>query len=377
MRIKVRKACLLLVGLLGMHTSVVLAQFGAPALQSPELTDPGDVILRIRAPEAESVRLTSGGDIPGLNPGVGLELTKSDDGIWSVTLEQLRPGSFRYNFNVDGVSTLDPANRLTSESTGNAWSLFHVPGHEFMDTQPVPHGAVSEVTYWSDILGQFRRMHVYTPPGYHKSGARYPVFYLLHGAGDSDDSWSSVGRANFILDNLIAEGKAEPMIVVMTDGHPPAPTGAAGGMNIAGFAEEFAADIKPYIEDNFRVKTGRKNTAIAGLSMGGAHTLEIAFNDLADYGYIGVYSSGVFGITDSTEWADARMEALNDPRLKRGLEYFWFACGDEDFLLDTARASVDMFREHGFDVDYHESGGGHTWMNWREYLNDYAQQLFQ
>jgi enterochelin esterase-like enzyme len=364
--------------LLGLGTTGALAQRGGPApLQSPELTADGDVIFRLRAPEADSVRLTSGGDIPGLAPGVGSELTKGDDGVWTITLESLRPGAFRYNFDVDGVATLDPSNRLTSESTRNPWSLYYVPGDTFMDTQRVPHGAVSEVTYWSEYLGQHRRMHVYTPPGYETSRDSYPVFYLLHGAGDSDDSWSTVGRAGFIVDNLIASGDAEPMIVVMPDGHPPARGSGPGGMQIEGFADEFAADIKPYIESHYRARTGRGDTAVAGLSMGGAHTLEIAINDLTEYGYIGVFSSGVFRITDSQDWVTEHAAVLSDDSLRDGLEYFWFAIGDEDFLLDTATASVAMFREHGFDVTYHESGGGHTWMNWRDYLHDFAQTLFQ
>jgi enterochelin esterase family protein len=246
-----------------------------------------------------------------------------------------------------------------------------------MDTQQVPHGALSEVTYWSATLGQHRRLHVYTPPGYESNRTTYPVFYLLHGAGDSDDSWSTVGRAGFILDNLIASGAAVPMIVVMPDGHPPVQGTGAGGMAIAEFAKEFAADIKPYIESHYRVRDGRADTAIAGLSMGGAHTLEISMNDLAAYAYVGVFSSGVFSINQDDSFQTTHRAALEDESLRDGLEYFWFGIGDEDFLLDTAKASVAMFEEHGFDVTYHESGGGHTWMNWRDYLNDFAQHLFR
>jgi enterochelin esterase family protein len=350
---------------------------GPPPLRSPELTAAGDVVLRLRAPEATSVRLTSGGDIPGLAPGTGAELARNAEGIWEITLPKLEPGAFRYNFNIDGVATLDPSNRLTSESNRNAWSLFHVPGKVWMDTQQVPHGALSEVTYWSATLGQHRRLHVYTPPGYESNRTTYPVFYLLHGAGDSDDSWSTVGRAGFILDNLIASGAAVPMIVVMPDGHPPVQGTGAGGMAIAEFAKEFAADIKPYIESHYRVRDGRADTAIAGLSMGGAHTLEISMNDLAAYAYVGVFSSGVFSINQDDSFQTTHRAALEDESLRDGLEYFWFGIGDEDFLLDTAKASVAMFEEHGFDVTYHESGGGHTWMNWRDYLNDFAQHLFR
>jgi enterochelin esterase family protein len=332
----------------------------------------GDIVLRVRAPAAERVRLTSGGDIPGLAPGAGADLVEGEAGVWSITLEALEPGAFRYNFDIDGVATLDPSNPLTSQSNRNAWSLFHVAGNAFMDTQRVPHGAVAAVTYWSETLGQHRRMHVYTPPGYETTPARFPVLYLLHGAGDSDNSWSTVGRAGFIVDNLIASGAAEPMLVVMPDGHPP---GAAGIATVE-FAAEFAADVRPYVESHYRVSTDRAGTAIAGLSMGGAQTLEVAMTDLGEYGYIGVFSSGVFGINDSDEWPTRHAAALNDAALRDGLEHFWFAIGAEDFLLDTAKASVDLFEARGFDVVYHESAGGHTWMNWRDYLHAFAQELF-
>jgi len=349
---------------------------GPPPVRSPELTAAGDVILRVRAPAAEDIRLVSGGDIPGLNPGTGDSLVRGSDGIWQITLAALPPSTFRYSFRIDGVETLDPVNPLTSQSNERSWSLFHVPGNTWMDTQTVPHGAVAEVMYFSETLGTHRRLHVYTPPGYEQSRERLPVFYLLHGAGDSDDSWSTVGRAGFILDNLIAEGRAEPMLVVMPHGHQPTPNGP-GGMDLPGFAREFAADIKPYIESHYRVRDDRANTAIAGLSMGGAHTLEIAMNDLADYGYIGVFSSGVFSINNDDSFQTAHRDALNDASLRDGLESFWFAIGDEDFLLDTATASVAMFRDYGFDVGWHESGGGHTWMNWRDYLHAFAQTLFR
>jgi enterochelin esterase-like enzyme len=364
--------------ILSLSTMTALAQRGGPPpLKSPELTAAGDVIFRLRAPEAKSVRLTSGGDIPGLAPGTGDALTQDADGVWTMTLKALKPGAFRYNFNIDGVATLDPSNRLTSESTRNSWSLFYVPGDTFMDTQEVPHGAVASVTYWSTKLGQHRRMHVYTPPGYQLGRGRYPVFYLLHGAGDSDDSWSTVGRAGFIIDNLIAAGDAVPMIVVMPDGHPPAADGTTGAMQNDVFAAEFEADIKPYIEANYRVRDDRANTAIAGLSMGGAQTLDISMSHLGDYGYVGVFSSGVFGITNSNSWAEAHAATLEDASLRDGLEYFWFGVGSEDFLIDTTKASIEMFRNHGFDVTYHESGGGHTWMNWRDYLNLFAPKLFR
>jgi enterochelin esterase-like enzyme len=357
-----------------------LAQPAAPSppVVSPEIAASRDVTLRLRAPSAERVDLVSGGDIPGVPIQGGLALTKSADGVFAVQLPALASGAYRYRFSVDGVATNDPSNPSTSESNGNAWSLFYVPGADFMDTQRVAHGSIGEVHYYSTVLNRTRRMHVYTPPGYERNRDVYPVFYLLHGAFDGDDSWSTVGRAGFILDNLIAAGEARPMIVVMPDGHTSRfGGGGAGGLNIADFVREFTRDIKPHVETNYRIRGGRAATAIAGLSMGGAQTLDIAFGNLASYAYVGVYSSGVFGIADNADWENRHRAQLDDAALKRGLELVWFSTGKDDFLLDTTKATVAMLERHDFDVDYEESAGGHTWINWREYLTKFAPELFR
>ncbi len=274
-----------------------------PAVVSPEVSSDRHITFRILAPEAQAVRL-SAGDIPGA--GQGTQLTKGENGIWSVTLGPVEPGAYRYSFAVDGVTTIDPVNPSTSESNTRVWSLVAVPGSDAMDTKKVSHGAVAAVTYYSTALGTFRRMHVYTPPGYEAGNSKYPVFYLLHGAGDSDDSWTSVGRAGFILDNLIAAKQARPMVVVMPAGHTtrgPAPAAAAssatapaaGRSATQDFVNEFNADIAPYIAKNYRVLTDRADTAIAGLSMGGSQTLQIAVPQLEKFGYVGVFSSGLLG----------------------------------------------------------------------------------
>jgi enterochelin esterase family protein len=307
----------------------------------------------------------------------GLALAKGPDGVFSIMLPALAAGAYRYRFTVDGVPTNDPNNPETSESNGNAWSLFYVPGAPFMDTQRLAHGSVAAVHYFSTALGRTRRMHVYTPPGYEKSRDAYPVFYLLHGAFDGDDSWSTVGRAGFIVDNLIASGAARPMIVVMPDGHTARFGGVGGGLNTADFVREFTADIKPYVESTYRIRKGRASTALAGLSMGGAQTLDIAFGDLASYGYVGVFSSGVFGIDNNADWENAHRAQLDAAAAKRDLHLVWFSPGKDDFLLGTTKATVAMLEKHGFDVVYEESTGGHTWINWREYLARFAPQLFE
>ena len=358
----------------------VLAQPPAqpPPVVSPDVAANRDVTLRVRAPSAERVELVSGGDIPGVPMQGGLPLAKSADGVFTVMLPALAAGAYRYRFTVDGVPTGDPSNPATSESNANAWSLFYVPGAPFMDTQRVAHGSVAEVHYFSTALNRTRRMHVYTPPGYEKSRDTYPVFYLLHGAFDGDDSWSTVGRAGFIVDNLIASGEARPMIVVMPDGHTSRFGGVgAAGLNMADFVGEFNVDIKPYVENAYRIRKGRASTAIAGLSMGGAQTLDIAFGDLTSYAYVGVFSSGVFGIVDNADWANAHRAQLDDAAAKRDLDLVWFSTGKDDFLLDTTKATVAMLEQHGLDVVYEESAGGHTWINWREYLAKFTPQLFR
>ncbi|MDG3005223.1 alpha/beta hydrolase [Paludisphaera mucosa] len=357
-----------------------------PAFASPEVTAEKKVSFRIHAPKAEKVQLSSS-DLP--DAGRGLDMTKSDEGVWEATVGPVVPGAYRYSFNVDGLAVIDPRNPATSEANNNTFSLVYVPGSETSDAKDVPHGAVAEVVYPSQTLQRPRRMHVYTPPGYEKGEGRFPVFYLLHGATDSDASWSTIGRAGFILDNLIAAGKARPMIVVMPAGHTgPFRFGGAGGVSfetqMAQFEQDFVKDLKPYIETNYRVIADREHRAIAGLSMGGAQTLNVAFGHLDEYGAVGVFSSGVFGITGGpnggapdTRWEDAHKSTLDDAELKKGLRLVWFGCGKDDFLLKTSQATVEMLKRHQIDVVSRDTVGGHTWLNWRDYLVEFAPLLFQ
>jgi enterochelin esterase family protein len=352
-----------------------------PQVVSPEVKD-GRVTFRILAPKAQAVKL-SGGDMPGV--GQGKDLIKGTNDIWEVTMENVKPGYYRYNFNVDGVAVIDPRNPGTSESNNNTWSLVAVPGAEFMDTRQVPHGAVSEVTYYSTSLKRFRRMHVYTPPGYESGEGRFPVFYLLHGASDSDDSWTTVGRAGFILDNLIAAKNAKPMLMVMPAGHTGAFRPRGERPAVDEFTNEFLKDIAPHIEKHYRVHTDRQNRALAGLSMGGGQTLNIGIPNLEKFGYLGVFSSGIFGITGNRggqqaqgpSFEERHRDFLDNEKLKDGLKLFWFATGKDDFLLETSRATVEMLKKHKFEVTYKETEGAHTWIVWREYLNEFAPQLFQ
>jgi enterochelin esterase family protein len=372
----------------------------APQFVSPEVSADRRIAFRVHAPQAQAVRLAAS-DIPGVGPGT--MLAKNDLGVWEVKLGPVDAGAYRYNFNIDGVATIDPRNPAISESNNNVWSLVYVPGSDVFDTRDVPRGAVAEVTYHSGALGRFRRMHVYTPPGYEVGTARYPVFYLLHGAGDNDDAWSSVGRAGFILDNLIAAKRARPMVVVMPAGHTSRGPGSAIGRAATDeFVSDFLGSVMPYIEKHYRVLTDRANTAIAGLSMGGGHTLHVAIPRLERFAYIGVYSSGLLGgfplpepagrggapapggagppatpPLTAAEWEKLHASKLDDPSLKKGLRLLWFATGQEDRLMPTTAGTVDLFKRHGFSPIFKESPGGHTWINWRNYLVEFASLLFQ
>jgi enterochelin esterase family protein len=363
-----------------------------PQVISPEVSADRMVTFRILAPQAETVQLR-GSDIPqlmgggrGAPPNLGPTFTKAENGVWEATIGPVDPGAYRYNFLVNGVTVIDPRNPSVSESNTNVWSLFTVPGSDFMDTRNVPHGAVSSVTYYSTALSKFRRMHVYTPPGYEAGASqKYPVFYLLHGAGDSDDSWTSVGRAGIIFDNLLADKKLKPMIVVMPAGHTSqTQAGGRGAAPAAGgppprdeFTDDFVTDIMPYIEKNFRTVNDRAHRAIAGLSMGGSQTLNIAFSHLDKFAYIGVFSSGILGGGGAEAWEKSHAADLDNAALKKGLKVVWFSTGKDDSLITNSHATVDLLKKHGFDAAFQESPGAHTWINWRNYLDEFAPRLFQ
>jgi enterochelin esterase-like enzyme len=366
-----------------------------PPVISPEVMPDRHITFRLLTTNAPRVRLLAG-DLPGL--GAGKDLVKGTNGVWEVTVGPFDPGAYRYTFEVDGVAVVDPRNPATSESNNNVWSLVAVPGSEFMDVKDVPHGAVAAVTYYSTALKKFRRMHVYTPPGYEKGQGKLPVFYLLHGAGDSDDSWTSIGRAGFILDNLLASKQAKPMIIVMPAGHTRAfgfgRRGGAGDASSAPrplldeFGQDFVNDILPYVESHYRVRADRAHRAIAGLSMGGGQTLNVAFADLNRFGYVGVFSSGLFGglgrggaastnAPAGPTWEEQHQAMLDNPKLKKDLKLLWFSTGTDDFLMDRTRSTVAMLKKHGFEPVFRESTGGHTWLNWRNYLIEFTPSLFQ
>lgn len=357
-------------------------------LKSTEVAPDKKVTFRIYAPKADEVSV--GGDFGG-----GGAMTRDDQGVWSLTVGPLAPDFYSYTFTVDGVRTVDPKNAMVKPGLSSLDSMFLVPGEEaeFEATRDVPHGEVRTVWYRSGTLDEPRRMHVYTPPGYEGGEETYPVFYLLHGGGDDDAGWSTIGRAGFILDNLIAAEKAVPMIVVMPNGSLPPPTdmparpapGEAPSPELRAaiealqnrFTDELLKEVVPIVEKSYRAKAGPENRALAGLSMGGGQTLRALTTHPDRFAYVAIWSAGLFG-GNAEEWAErnqtflAAADEVNDS-VKR-LE---IVVGDQDFALPGSKALAEVLKKRGIEHDLRITGGGHTWINWRHYLNELAPRLFR
>ncbi|RYE61535.1 MAG: esterase, partial [Oxalobacteraceae bacterium] len=329
--------------------------FAGPATyKSVEQLEDGRVTFRLCAPVAQQAKVTSNDideAIPmGMQPGSvrGLVMTKDATGLWTATTPvSVAADNYRFNFEVDGARVPDPQGTTFSHERVGTNSTFETfgPEGEFQTyKQDVPHGAVSRVDYWSSALGQKRSAYVYTPPGYMKGADSYPVLYLVHGAGDSADSWTSVGHANYIVDNLIAAGQARPMIIVMPFGHTPDRPGSNMLAN-TDFGDDLIKDLIPYVDANFRTKPDQENRGMAGLSMGGSHTIRFGLTHPELFDYIGIFSMGLGmqGRGDVTEY-----EAANDAALRKGakdLDLVYYAMGTDDFLYGTVaptRAMLDI-----------------------------------
>jgi enterochelin esterase family protein len=357
-------------------------------LKSTEVAADHKVTFRIYAPKASEVSVS--GDF-----GQGGKMEKDETGVWSKTVGPLTPDFYSYTFNVDGVRTVDPKNAMTKPGLNSLDSLFLVPGEEaeFETSRDVPHGDVRALWYRSATLGMPRRMHVYTPPGYEGGSEKYPVLYLLHGGGDEDSGWSTIGRAGFILDNLIAAKRAVPMLVVMpngslprpanlppvTPGTPPSPEVRAAMEAAQGrFTDELLKEVVPTIEKTFRVKAAPSDRAIAGLSMGGGQTLRVLTTNPDRFAYVAVWSAGLFG-GNAEEW-ERRNESFlaAADRVNASVRRLEICVGDQDSLAASgSRALAGVLEKRGVRHDLHISGGGHTWINWRRYLSEMAPKLFQ
>lgn len=351
---------------------------------SPIVNPDSSVTFSLKAPHAGSVTVNG--------VGAPIEMAKDSAGVWSVTTPPLSPDLYTYSFDIDGVRTLDPANIYTARDIASLSSIVIVPGGnaDLYAVRDVPRGNVSKVWYESPSLGMNRRMTVYTPAGYDPAGSRrYPVLYLLHGMGGDEEAWSELGRAVTILDNLIAEGKAEPMIVVMPNGNgnlaaAPGQTGRGlytpkGEDSVAEYGkfEKSFPEIVDYIDSHYLTVPEKSGRAIAGFSMGGGHSWRISMWNPAMFDYVGLFSAAV-------RWNGAGVSA-DDPELSEELKrqfanppaLYWIAIGKDDFLYDLNKDYRLILDGLGVPYEYHESAGGHAWTNWRDYLTIFLPRLFR
>jgi len=346
-----------------------------PSLLSPEVLPDQRVTFRFRAPNAKLVLLALEGSEPA-------PMQKDEDGVWSFTTEVLEPDYYSYSFRADGVALLDPSNPLITPNLLDRNSVVHVPGPPKLpwEVNDVPHGVIHHHFYHSAVVGDDRDFYVYTPPGYAKK-KRYPTLYLLHGFSDDASAWTAVGHANVILDNLIAQGKAKPMIVVMPLGYG-APEILATGFgadrdpelvkrNKEKFREALLTEVLPQVERAYSVSRDRSARAVAGLSMGGGESLYVGLNTLDRFAWIGAFSSGMFGKDSGAEFP-----AL-DSNANRQLRLLWIACGTEDHLISQNRRFREWLQSKGVRHTDIETPGAHTWRVWRRNLASFAALLFK
>lgn len=375
------------------------ALWGFADVTSPEINADKTVTFRIKAPKAVSVQVT-GDMLPSREiqtpqgvwamPGVA-DLKEGKDGVWEYTTEApVAPEFYNYNFIVDGQSMVDPNNVFINRDVKTLTSILYVEGDPIIDlfkVAAVPHGTVSKIWYHSEQEGYDRRLTVYTPAGYETSGKKYPVFYLLHGMGGDEEAWYTQGRASQILDNLIAQGKAEPMIVVMTNGNiaqQAAPGEGPDGFKapdmvlpktMEGSFESAFPEVVKFVEKNFRVKADKKSRAIAGLSMGGFHSLHISKQYPDMFGYVGLFSAAIINSANSPIYEDFDGKLATQFAKKPALYYI--AIGKTDFLYQANTEYRQKLDVAGYPYVYVETEGGHIWRNWRHYLADFAPRLFK
>jgi len=375
------------------------AIFGPPPVISPEIRSDNSVIFRLRAPMVDSVQIT-GDFLPTVKfktpygdmdvPGKA-NLTKDNDGIWTFETEALNPELYSYTFIVDGVTTSDPSNPFLTRDVARIANIFIIGGEhaDLYRVNDIPHGTVARRWYDSPGLEKDRRLTIYTPPGYETSTETFPVLYLLHGAGGDEEAWIELGRTSQIMDNLINQGKAKPMIIVMPNGNisqDAAPGEGSDGFytpqfmaprNMNGMYEANFMDIVNFVESNYKVGADKEHRAIAGLSMGGFHSFHISRYFPNTFDYVGLFSSAFVPTKDDTGVVYSNIDETLEDQRENGYKLYWIGIGKSDFLykanLDFKQKLDDMGMEHVFM----ETEGGHTWRNWRIYLSELATKIFK
>jgi enterochelin esterase family protein len=382
-----------------MNVSAQQALWGAAPIVSPEVKADHTVTFRIQAPAADSVQITSDFlppakmktqwgvmDVPGT-----ANLKKDDKGIWTFTSQPLESDLYSYTVIVDGFKTTDPSNVYIIRDVASVFNVFIVGGGkaDLYQVNKVPHGSVTRRWYDSPGNGMPRRVTVYTPAGYEASKEKYPVLYLLHGMGGDEEAWIALGRTSQILDNLIAQGKAKPMIVVMTNGN--VAQEAAPGESSLGYTkpsmqmehtmdgkfEETFPDVIKFVESNYRVKAEKSGRAIAGLSMGGYHSLHISRYYPNTFDYVGLFSAAIMSDAKNTSKVYENFDATLKNQMTNGYKLYWIGIGKSDFLYKNVSDYRTKLDGMGMKYTYVETEGGHTWTNWRVYLSQFAPLLFK
>jgi enterochelin esterase-like enzyme len=365
--------------------------FGGQTIESAVVNADNSVTFRFIAPDAKKVEVA--GDFAEKaenNPiggvvGTGLiPMTKDDKGVWSLTTKPLASELYMYLFNVDGVAMTDPNNPYVYRDYATLSNIFLVGNGraDLYKVNDVPHGSLTHRWYNSKGLDKTRRINIYTPAGYENSTEKYPVLYLLHGFGGDEDEWVNFGRSAQILDNLIAQGKAKPMIVAMTNGH--TAMAAAPGESSMGFykpgkdkdradvPEAFVktfGDVIDFVESNYRVIPDKAHRAIAGLSMGGGHAINISRTKENTFDYVGVFSSAASG--------DEQFDTSIQKQFSNGLKLYWIGIGREDFILPRNKEFRSKLDKFGLKYTYVETDYGHVWKCWRIYLSEFTPLLFK
>lgn len=358
---------------------------------SPEINENQSVTFRLLAPNATEVKL-AGNWMPldGWVPG-SEAMSKDEKGLWTFTTEALEPELYGYAFLVDGLMVNDPNNAFVTRDIALNTNIFLVGGAQadLYKVNKVPHGSVSRRWYDSPGNQMKRRITIYTPPGYENSRKKYPVLYLLHGAGGDEEAWIELGRAAQILDNLIARGKASPMIVVMPNGNviqDAAPGEGSQGYykpafmvpkTMDGTYEETFMDVVNFVESSYRVKAKKANRAVAGLSMGGYHSMHISRHYPNTFDYVGLFSPALLPDQDTTAMVYLDIDGTLEKQKENGYELYWIGIGKTDFLYKNILEYKAKLDAMGMPHTYRESEGGHIWKNWRVYLSEFVPLLFK
>ncbi len=346
-----------------------------PGKEYPQVNSEGRVRVQISAPDAKYVQLDIG--------GVKYHLEKDEKGVWTGESAPQDEGFHYYQLNIDGASVPDPGS-LYFYGAGRWGSGIEIPAsdRDFYTIKDVPHGALSSRHYYSDVTNSWRRLFVYTPPGYDNNiEKKYPVVYIQHGGGEDETGWANQGKTDFILDNLIAEGKAKPMIVVMANGN--VRTGRSGYSSdgMAGFKKEITQNIIPFIDASYRTLTDAKNRAMCGLSMGGGQSFYVGLESPEYFSSVGIFSSGLFGGIRNTSSFDAEKEMpgllSKADAFNKKLDLFYISCGEQDQRIEHTKKAVSTMRDAGLEVEFNSFPGDHEWQVWRKSLHDFASKVFK